>query len=295
VVYAGSQSASFVQATKDLAALAELPVSRERVQRWTKRVGQERLTQVEAAAAAYQALPLPEQRRSPSDQVPQVACVQMDGGRIQVRSRAAPEQSDAQGHWRETLVGCLLSMVSQEHEQDPCPVIPQTFVDPRRMSELSREIKSFCSVAEEGNEPPDEAPDDRPDRPKPLVRSVIATRAGVETFGPRLVAAAHARGFHAAPRKAYVADGSATNWGVHRKYFAHYTPILDFTHAVCYVYAAAMAGRWATDGWTDYVRWAQELWAGNTDVLLAALEVRCSELGPPRQEDPETCPRPIRR
>ena len=43
VAYAGSQSASFVGATKDLAVLAEVEVSRERVQRWTKRVGQERL------------------------------------------------------------------------------------------------------------------------------------------------------------------------------------------------------------------------------------------------------------
>ena len=54
LVYAGSQSASFVQATKDLLVLAEVQVSRERVQRWTKRIGEERVAEVEAAATSYQ-------------------------------------------------------------------------------------------------------------------------------------------------------------------------------------------------------------------------------------------------
>ncbi len=67
VAHAGSQSASFVQAAKDLQALAETQVSRERIQRWTKRVGQERVAEVQRQAESYQALPLPERRRSPTD------------------------------------------------------------------------------------------------------------------------------------------------------------------------------------------------------------------------------------
>lgn len=102
VTYSGAQATSFVQATKDLEALAETKVSRERVQRWTKRVGAECVQQAEAWSAAYQALPLPEQQQSPIDQVPQVACVMMDGGRIQVRDRReAP--GDSPNHWKESL------------------------------------------------------------------------------------------------------------------------------------------------------------------------------------------------
>jgi hypothetical protein len=291
VVYAGSQSGSFVQATKDLAALAELPVSRERVQRWTKRVGRERSIEIEAAAVAYQELPLPEQRRSPHLQVPQVACVQMDGGRIQLRERRdAAKQAGSKGHWRETLIGCLLSMASEEHATDPCPTILETFVDRRRMADLSREIKGFSAVGNDDDAPPESDLEDRPGRPQVLVRSVVATRDGVERFGARLVAAAHARGFHAARQKAFVADGSATNWGVHRKHFSHYTAILDFTHAICYVYAAAMTGRSAADGWEHYRRWAQWLWDGDTTALITALEARSDELGPPSTGDSEACP-----
>ena len=288
VVYAGAQATSFVQATRDLEALAETVLSRERVQRWTKRVGNERVAAAAAEAKHYQALPLPAQRLSPTDQVPQVACVEMDGGRIQIRRRATP--GDGPSYWRESLVGCLSSMTSSEQVADPCPRLPKTFVDPRRIGDLAREIKGFCSEVATG-EAVSTAPDERPDRPRPLVRSVIATRQGLEVFAPLLAAAAHARGFNAARRKAFLGDGSASNWSVHRQFFSHYTPILDFTHAVCYVYQAAMAGRPPTCGWQDYCRWAQWLWNGQTSELIEAVAARAAQLGPPASDEPETSPR----
>ena len=291
VVYAGSQSASFVQATRDLEALAEAKVSRERVQRWTKRVGEERVKEAKTLADAYQALPLPEQQRSPTDQIPQVACVMMDGGRIQVRDRQEA-QRDNRDYWKESLVGCCLSMVSEEHALDPCPTIPKTFVDPERMRNLSRGIKGISASSEDAEAPSEEFPDDREGRPEVLVRSVIATRAGQDALGPRLVAEAHARGFQAARRKAFVADGSASNWSVRKKYFSHYIPILDFTHAICYLYSAAMVGRISRAAWDDYVRWAQWLWEGAVDKVIAAVAVRAEQLGRPAEGD-ETSPAAI--
>jgi hypothetical protein len=285
VAYAGSQSASFAAASEDLQALAEIRVSRERVQRWTKRVGQERVAEVARQAEAYRQLPLPARRISPTGQAPPVACVMMDGGRIQIRPRdQAAQEKDAQGHWRETLVGCCLSMTGDEHAEDPCPTIPKTFVDPERMRDLSREIQGFSGDAAAGDPPP-ESPRDRDGRPEALVKSVVATRAGQEAFGQRLVAEAHARGFHAARRKAFVADGAASNWSVHKKHFSHYTPVVDFTHAICYVYAAAMAGVDAAAGWTDYGRWAQWLWSGATDLLIAAVAARSEAVGLPGEGD----------
>ena len=289
MVHAGSH-ASFVQASKDLAALAEVSISRERVRRWTQRIGQQRAAEVQAAAEAYAQLPLPARRQSPLDQIPSVACVEADGGRIQILKRKAARDDDAQGHWRETLVGSLLSMSSLEHAHDPCPTIPQTFVDPRRMRDLSRGIKGFCADADPDESAPEDAPLDRPERPVVLVRSVLATRAGVEAFGARLVAAAHARGFHAARRKAFVADGAASNWSVHKKHFSHYTPILDLTHAICYVYQAAMAGRAAKAGWQAYLRWAQLLWSGQTSELIAAVAARVAELGRPAENAADGSP-----
>ena len=288
VAYAGSLSASFVGATKDLEALAETKVSRERVQRWTKRTGQERVSEVEEQAEQYQALTLPEQRKSPTTQVPQVACVMADGGRIQIRRRddsAADKTEESKGHWRESLVGCCLSMSSDEHAEDPCPTIPKTFVDSQRMGDLSREIKGFCGRPETAEEPPDQSPERRIGRPETLVKSVVATRAGQAVFGKRLVAEAHSRGFNAAKRKAFVADGAASNWTIHRKHFSHYTPVVDFTHAICYVYAAAMAGRTCRAAWHDYVQWAQWLWSGAIEQLIEAVAERSKQLGLPSDGD----------
>ena len=290
VSYAGAQSASFVQATEDLKALAEVQVSRERVQRWTKRIGNQRVAQIEEQAEAYQGLSLPDRGRSPVDQVPQVACVQMDGGRIQIRDRQEdPDSRESKGYWRESLVGCCLSMTSEEQSADPCPTIPKTFVDPARISDLSRGIKGFPGDIEAAEDPPSNSPADRIGRPDVLVKSVVATRAGIDVFGKRLIAAAHARGFNASKRKAFVADGLATNWSVHRQHFSHYTPILDFTHAVCYVYAAALAAQLLRTAWLKYCQWAQWLWEGAIDQLIAAVQARSEELGPPPDGD-ETSP-----
>jgi hypothetical protein len=294
VTYAGAKSTSFVEAAKALSALAEVNISRERVQRWTKRVGEARVAEMEAAAQSYERLPLPERQKSPALQVPQVACIQVDGGRIQIRDRSeASAERESKSHWRETLVGCCLSMTSKEHSMDPCPTIPKTFIDPRRMRELSREIKGFSSGEEEVAAATEAVPESRDCRPKVLVRSVVATRQGIETFGKRLAAAAYARGFHAARRKAFVADGLASNWSVHKKHFSHYTPVLDFTHAICYVYAAATAGRSLAEAWSEYSQWAQWLWEGATNLLIAAVGQRAQELGPPTDSDGETSPRRI--
>jgi hypothetical protein len=280
---------SFDLATKDLLVLAEFEVQTERVRRSTERVGRERMAERDRLVEAYEKLPLPKRQQSPVDQVPQVACVQMDGGRMQRRDRhqsRTEQRDDKEGFWREVKVGCLLSMTSQVSSTDPCPELPPTFVDPGRMREIAREIKGFSSEADsslDAQQPPDMP--DRPGRAKPLVKSVVATCDSVDKFGPRLTTAAYHRGFHAASRKAFVADGSETNWGVWRKHFSHYTPILDFVHALTYVYAAAMAGQSTRDGWDTYRQWAQWVWSGEVARVIAALKQQQAEMGvPPKDE-----------
>ena len=77
---------------------------------------------------------------------------------------------------------------------------------------MVREIKGF-SGPEPGAEEEAEEPrvDERPERPQPLARRVVASRHGVETFGELLVSEAYHRRFAAAPHKAFVADGSEAN------------------------------------------------------------------------------------
>lgn len=295
IIYAGTQAASFPQGSRDLKELAELEVSPERVRRATERIGDERVAERDAQVADYEALPIPARRTVPADQpTPAVACVQMDGGRLQFFDRAEPQRNEDDTFWREMKVGCLWSMISKVSAEDPCPQLPGSFVDPERMRKMVREIKGFSGseacVEAEADEP---RVDERPGRPEPLARSVVASRHGVETFGKLLVSEAYHRRFAGAPRKAFVADGSDANWGVWRRHFSDYVPILDFIHALTYVYAAAMTGRASKEGWQAYREWAQCIWSGQVDRVVVALELRQRELGEPTKETSKTAPSAI--
>ena len=296
MVYAGTNSSSFEQASADLQEEAELTISAQRIMRATKRIGGERIEQRETEIQTWEQLPLPEQQSSPREQVPAVAVVEMDGGRIQILERKPSEEEvqqeeDRSGHWRESKVGCLLTVASEVFAEDPCPTIPQVFVDPRRMRKMVREIKGFCLSEDEESAPSEAASEPRRGQPEVLVRSVVATRQDVHALGRQLAAAAWQRGFAAAPRKAFVGDGQEANWTVHRTRFSHYVPILDFIHALCYVYAGALAGRRLREGWPDYCQWAEWVWNGQVERVIDALQVRQNELGVPEKDESEESPR----
>jgi hypothetical protein len=292
MVYAGTNSSSFKQASEDLLHEAELTISEQRIMRATKRIGGERIAQRDAEIQAWEQLPLPEQQRSPREQVPAVAVVEMDGGRIQIRERKPAEQDETHsGHWRETKVGCLLTVASAVSAEDPCPTLPKVFVHPRRMRKMVREIKGFCAAEDEEAVHEEAAAEPRRGRPEVLVRSVVATRQDMHALGEQLAAAAWQRGFAAAPRKAFVGDGQEANWTVHRTRFSHYVPILDFIHGICYVFAGALAGRRLREGWPVYCQWAQWVWSGQVERVIEALQIRQNELGPPEDNESEESPR----
>jgi hypothetical protein len=299
VVRCGTQT-SFAQASEDLRAVGELDVSAERVRRATERIGDERVAERDALAAAYEALPIPARHIAPPGLVkPSVVCVQMDGGRLQIFDRQSPERNENNTLWREMKVGCLWTMTSKVSADDPCPQLPASFLDGERMRKMVREIKGFSAEtatqeagaeadAEESQD--DERIDERAGRPQPLARSVVASRRDVEAFGWLLVSDAHQRGFAAAERKAFVGDGAEANWGVWRRHFSDYTPVLDFIHALTYVYAAAMTGQAAVAGWHAYRVWAQWLWGGEVDRVIEALRLRQQALGEPTPDASATAP-----
>ena len=54
-----------------------------------------------------------------------------------------------------------------------------------------------------------------------------------------------------------------------------------------------MAGRGFRVGWEAYTAWIQQVWSGRIEKVIAALEVRQSELGAPKEADGETSPRRV--
>jgi hypothetical protein len=291
-VYAGANATSFRQASEDLYEEAELTISEQRIMRATKRIGEERVVQREAEIEHWEQLPLPEQQGSPREQVPAVAVAEMDGGRLQIRERKpSAEEEKHSSHWREMKVGCLLTVASEIHAEDPCPMLPRVFLQRKRMRDMVREIKGFSAPDDEESVHDEAAGEPRRGQPEVLVRSVVATRQDVHALGRQLAAAAWQRGFAAAPRKAFVGDGQEANWTVHRTRFSHYVPILDFIHALCYVFTGALAGRRLREGWPIYCQWAQWVWSGQVERVIEALKIRQQAVGLPEANESEESPR----
>jgi hypothetical protein len=344
IVYAGSNHPSFQQGSEALQVLAEVAVPVKQVERLTEQIGKDRRDQRDAMVAAYLARPLAQREEVPADvTAPQLAVVEMDGGRLQIRtpddeldptveagpaastdSPVARVSSQASGprasatsggasdspsdcaarskHWREDKVGCLLEMKSEVHASDPCPEIPSVFVDPLRSLKLAQEIghcavppgTSFQTAEPEADEvPADDEPSKRPGRPEIDKKHIVASRRNVEGFGPMLAAAACMLGFFGAARRAFVADGSSENWSVYHRYFSRWTAVLDFVHALTYVYAAAMAGRTFAEGWPIYDRWIRWVWGGQVLKVIEELTTRQGEVGKARKNDKEGSPRRV--
>jgi hypothetical protein len=313
IVYAGVNNTSFVHGSQDLWKLAEIEVSAKQVERVCKRIGAERVAQRDKEVETYQALPLPERKKAPVGvTAPPLAVVGCDGGRVQIfeRSGAAVEAEAATSagdgrrgkHWREDKIGLLMSMHSEVSACDPCPEIPESFVDPTRILKLARELKKQAPPNEDAvKETPEpelgvEAlAENRRVYEPPEVREkrVLGSRVRWPAFGPLLATAAWAWGFFEAERKAFIGDGSDNNWTIWRQYFSSFTPILDFIHALSYVFAAAMAGRKFTEGWPIYEQWIRWVWRGEVARVIAALAQRQLELGTPLEGDGETSPRQI--
>jgi len=317
IVYAGTQLTSFAQGSAALEALGGLSVATKQVERITEKIGRERVQQRDEAVQDFLVLPLMDRCRSPVANPPpasNVASVMMDGGRLQILERgkrdsdpietADDDPPERNGHWREDKIGLLMTMTSEVSADDPCPKIPEHFIDPVRIFKLERELKGHVGGAKGESAEPIESEtastndaeqnkDAATATPKPRVRTMVATREPAQRFGEILAWAAWARGFAAAFRKAFVGDGAAVNWAIQKQWFSDYVAILDFIHGLSYVFAAAMAGRGFRAGWEAYTAWIQQVWSGHVEAVITALAVRQSELGAPEEADGETSARRV--
>jgi hypothetical protein len=313
MVYAGTMSRSFEQASQELAKLAEVAVPTKQIERVCQRIGQERVAERDEAVAGYQALPLTERKQTPPGvTAPDLAMVGCDGGRLQILERAGAAveaeavEVAAEGrrgkHWREDKIGLLQTMTSAVLASDPCPQIPESFVDPTRILKLARELKKQAGTGDEAVKETS-APEIGAETlagnpivyepPEVVEKRFVGSRVRWPDFGPMLATQAWQWGFFGAARKAFVADGSDNNWTIWRKYFSSFVPILDFIHALSYVFAAAMAGRKFAAGWPIYEQWIRWVWKGEVAQVIVALAERQLELGIPQDEDGETSPRQI--
>ena len=203
------------------------------------------------------------------------------------RNRSEPKQDS---HWRESKVAVLETYQSGVHQADPDPHVPRCFLDLKRTKEMVRGLGHSLPVGLDSrskNSPikPEEAvekgvePESRPGRPERLVRSVVASRECADEFGPMVHQAAWERNFFGAERTAFLGDCLPVNWTIQRRHFGSFTPILDFVHALSYVFSAAFAGKPQAEGEEIYKRWIQAVWSGEVATILPELQATFYRVG----------------
>lgn len=292
----------------------------KRIERQTERIGGERVAEREALVERFQKLTLVEKcSRPPGVIIPEVAAASCDGGRLQT-----VDASEKGTHWHQYLAADLRVIESEVLAEDPEPELPEIFRDASRMGRVVSGISHKIAGTEAPADPDDAARDHaqesrvvdailgeaadqaagkpsktksrRINQPETITREVLASRRqSAPEFGLTMAAHAWSLGLFAAARKAFVGDGQAANWEIWERQFKAYgfVAVLDFIHALTYVYNAAMAGRLQTEGWCVYVRWITLVWQGHVNEVVAELEVRQQELGPPQDGDGDTHPRKV--
>jgi hypothetical protein len=304
IVFAGTSSKSGVKAAKSLLKLAGLRMSALTVLRITEQIGTELLQECEHQAALHQRRELPATNEKPVE----IACVEVDGGRI--RTRASGRGGGVHDHaWKETKVAALWRMEGPTFAQDPHPEPPACFLDDQHVPKMVREIKRQRSEqhlrtaenSEKTAAKPAVAEETLPKRsvkrqwpPQRVFRTCVSTLKDVYGFGPLVAAEAQRRGFYDAARQVFLGDGDHKNWTVHKLHFPHFTAITDFVHPVTYLYdaAGAVTNSWAAH-WEQYSHWMTACWQGNVGAVIANLREWQSRLGPPEEDTPDNDPRQI--
>jgi hypothetical protein len=307
IAEAAARLGSFADAAFAL-ELAGLPLSLQHVRTLALEVGEDLAQQRDAQAARGR-------RRLPVrvTQTPDLVAVEVDGGRLRTRAaNAGPGVHDAEN--KEDKVACLVTLQGEVFTHDPQPEPPESFLQPRRVERLVRQMAGQAGEALAPTAEPTAAADSsaadssaaaeepaavsdpaaEPWAPRKRLRTCVASMANSTAFGRMVAAEAQQRDFYRASRKAFVADGAAYNWTLQRTHFADFEPIVDFLHVLCYVYAAAWAVRaTAVERWDQYVVWLRACWQGRVEDVLAELRTWQGRVGlpPPKEELPRSDPR----
>jgi hypothetical protein len=300
IVQAAGQVKSHRLAAQVLGVVGEISISGRHVNRLTEEMGTELKEKRARETEDY----VHHRRHKPNQPAPQLVAVALDGGRVMTRESG--QGAGVHGkQWKEDKVACLLTLEGQTFVEDPHPQPPRCFLDAPEVDKLVREIQAHHGPREENelpqlaelslgqDKPPPPStpspatepvvPDQRTWPPKRTkhARTCVATMQDCAAFGKMVAAEAYRRNFQAAPRGALLGDGSAWIWNLQEKWFRDLTPVVDFVHALTYLYVTAtVLASSVTERWQWYVTWMTLLWQGQVRAVIEDMEARLERLEP---------------
>jgi hypothetical protein len=285
IVEAAARLGSFADASFAL-HLAGVQISPCQVQRIAVEIGSELARQRDHKVMLRRRRQLPVRVHL----TPAVVAVEVDGGRLRSREPGCGPGVHCRQS-KEDKVACLVSLNSRVYKQDPQPVPPASFLEPRRVQRLVQQINGHA-----GDKPQDEAGQEdaseaaseparrqpRPGAPQRLVRTCLASMADSRSFGPMVAVEAQERDFYRAGRRAFLGDGAKYNWWIQKVYFSDFEAIADLLHVLCYIYLAA----WGVGGdeaqrWSIYTGWLRACWQGRVKQVIEELKTWQGRIGKP--------------
>jgi hypothetical protein len=266
VVFLASEVRSFERAAVVFRRVLKQTVSTSTIRRIAKGVGLE-LTEE----------PLADD--DPEVVVPEAAVVSCDGGRLRTREPDSGRgvRPSGENGWRETKNASLerMTLSKSSGNDDPCPDLPTTFRTTARIAKITEK-----PVPNDDVPPVDESRRVLYPGPKRVLRTVLASMASSDDFGPMMEREARRRRFFESPRRAFIGDGLPWNWTIWKKHFRSFVPILDFIHAIQYVFDAAMClTDNEVDGWDAYVHSITLCWQGRVDEVIRQWTDACRSRG----------------
>ena len=284
-------TSSFDTAAVALQVVGEIKISDRQINKLTSEMGGAMAAERDARTQQYVEQPLPRQP-TVAEMPPDLAAVFCDGGRM--RTREPDRGRGIHGpHWRETKNAAFHRMQSRSFDEDPQPELPDCFCNQAYVEKLVKGLKCLKNDAfqEDSEAEPSSVvgaatvgtPARQPAawQPETLFRTCLSSLAASEEFGPMMAAEADARGFFTARKRAFVGDGLGYNWSIQRRWFSNFVPIVDFVHALEYVYGAAKAVHSDTaPRWQQYIAWVNACWQGRVSDVIAELHQWQVRIGP---------------
>jgi hypothetical protein len=275
ILHMAAVSSSFDQAEVSLKVVGELAISDRQINNLATKMGGQLAAARDEETARFRDQPLPRQSTAPTTPI-DLAAVFTDGGRMRTRQPGAGPGVH-QARWRETKNAAFHRMTSTTFASDPQAELPDCFRNQAYVEKLVHGLKGLKKQGcdEESGPGNTLAVNKSPLtetlawQPKTTFRSCLSSLAGSGDFGPMMAAAADARGFFQADKQAFLGDGQAYNWTIQQRWFPTFVAIVDFVHAVEYLYEAAQAIHPdAETRWREYVRWTTACWQGRVGEVI---------------------------
>ena len=289
IVIAAADARSFRVASKLLDELADVQASTNTIERICLNAGND--LQVAADQDWKDVL-------TGQSIAPEVAVVLYDGGRIRTREPNQGPGVHLNGKgWNETKNAIFVSATSTVSDVDPEPEPPKCFFNPNHVAKLTETAKTK-ELTGSNDAVPSPKTKKKPKKkrpahkPKRILRTVLSSMKNSTEFGKKMKKEAARRNFANASRKAFVADGLACNWTIHAEHFRDYVPILDFVHAVTYVYRVSIVCHGKCEqAWKSYTHWMRAIWQGNAASVISELLEHQRKIGLPEADTSDDDPR----